>query len=243
MEEAMGTQELLDQFISPFSDSLVDLKTRALVSRSWAAVAQRCLFKTITIDGLRTCIWLKQDLPTTPHLIPHIRHLSMYPTEFVIQEACRFLFTHLESVFIFLIAIQDRQSAHELQRLLSLPSIRHVQLRCTDQHLSDFARIWKTCSPNLKHLALDCSQVAGGIASDQEESVRSLTISLESVQLGKTLGMRDWLTWDQCPFDFSALRGLTLYTEPEILRLPKITAGLQNIETLSFVATVRTQYS
>ncbi|KAJ6555362.1 hypothetical protein DFH09DRAFT_1165247 [Mycena vulgaris] len=234
----LGIEELLDRCVEFLSDGPSDLEACALVSRLWAYVAQRYLFREITVTRSTRCWWLNETLPTAPHLIPHIRHLSVYPTDYIVSEACRFPFTHLESVFIMNLGTISLPCALAMQNLFRLPTLRRINLGCGFIAPSDLLKIWDRCSPSIKHLALDIGTHGNWRGTlDATPGHSSPPIQLESFQIAQEECVSEWLTHDLCPFDFSNLKALSLYTETDILRLPKFAPALQTIETLDFVTT------
>ncbi|KAJ6489789.1 hypothetical protein C8R45DRAFT_1213240 [Mycena sanguinolenta] len=170
-------QELVDLCIHflhvPQHES--DLRACALVSRSWVYPAQSQIFRGITIAAGHVVLsftqsghppppWsrLQQTLETSPHLIEHIRDLSIRigarPIEQLLS-ICNFPFTHLEHVDSHYGEDFTAQIALAYQQLFSLPTIRSIGLG--GMNPTNFTKTFECCSSAVRKLYL---QVNGGLS-------------------------------------------------------------------------------
>lgn len=134
----------------------------ALVSHSWAS--QRSIISSeILLDTEDSCYLLENILRPSPHLLQHIRRLAVryqtatkLPVE-SLSKICDVPFAHLTEVGINYYPL-TMPAAKALCQLLSLPTIRSVELRAEFTELTVFMLLWKCCPPrsNLE-LILKCS--------------------------------------------------------------------------------------
>ncbi|KAJ6556514.1 hypothetical protein DFH09DRAFT_1164680 [Mycena vulgaris] len=242
-------QELVNHIINFLHDTRTDLKACALVSRAFVYAAQSHIFTELSISRYRAttseidALWSRcqATLHASPHLVQHIHRFKLHPRQMSIDTLsaiCTFPFTHLKEV-----CIRDFTPsppfAIALQQLFSLPSLRLVSLECWYNDPWTFMQIWDRCAPGLKHLELKCSQKSN--KAFHPTSHRWPTpIRLDSLRIRRVMdrgiGMRDWMDHAFCPFDFSALRVLSISSFTEVLRWSKLGPCLRTLEALDFTA-------
>ncbi|KAJ7116876.1 hypothetical protein C8R44DRAFT_202104 [Mycena epipterygia] len=236
-------QELVDHIIGFLHDSPHDWPACALVSRSWVYAAQAHIFRhaSLKIDeptDERLGNRFLATLEMSPHLIRHVRHLQVTRTHRLSTRStetfpaiCNFPFTHLDRVDV---TIWHPEPSYMLcaQQLISLPTIRRIQMICILTDPSDYFQMWDRCSPRLAHLSIYSNLRSTSILPPSQPPPSY--IRLESLDLQQTVsvGLNDWLRQPLCPFDFSRLKHLAIWTNIGLLISPKFTPALQTIETL-----------
>ncbi|KAJ7513088.1 hypothetical protein B0H11DRAFT_1948640 [Mycena galericulata] len=126
-----------------------------------------------------------------------------------------------------------------MQHLLSLTSLKCVQVRCRYGDPSIFQHIWKNLSPGIKDIELKVP----GLDSSLPDPTLAHTGALLKIGSLKVRGLRGivrWLASDRCPFDFSHLRALHLGTNPSILHSPALIAAAKTLEMLTIEARLGT---
>ncbi|KAJ7101790.1 hypothetical protein C8R44DRAFT_887973 [Mycena epipterygia] len=229
-------QELVDHIMAFLHDSPADWPACALVSRACVHTAQSYIFRQIcflSAQSVNEDRWARfqRISDTSPHLIRYIRQLhiidfAVSPQTFL--AICNFPFVRLDGASVHLKALVP-SSTLAMQQLLSLSTLRRVQISCNSTSLQDFSQIWDRCSRSLKHLELTCYlKDSQGFHSVQQSSS---VIGLESLAL-RSVGIRQWLTHTHCPLDFSGLRALSMYGNTELLASQRFAPALQSIQTL-----------
>ncbi|KAJ7495395.1 hypothetical protein FB451DRAFT_1478146 [Mycena latifolia] len=109
-------------------------------------------------------------------------------------------------------------SALALQQLFSLPSLRSDQ-----------------CSHNVTHLDLTCYHTTTEALHVVPHHCTT-PIKLNSLRISAVETVRDWLNHPLCPFDFSGVTGLSVFTCTDVLQWPKFRPLVQTISVLSFYA-------
>ncbi|KAJ7731564.1 hypothetical protein DFH07DRAFT_151212 [Mycena maculata] len=238
-------QELLHHCIGPLSGSKSDLKSCALVSRSWVNPAQTRLFMEVeTGEGSmqhHQQMWsqLLEILRRSPHLILHIRRLRIRAdalSDEMFSQICRFPFTHLERLVLppFELSLS---SALAIQQVLSLSTLRHVDMYCHFNDQATFFQMWHRCSPSVRSLALRFFQRFNDPFVPMPHS-GATSINLEFFEMTSMHGIiQDWLPNDICPFNFAHLRVLSVGQYTELLLCDKFAAALRTIEAFSFELT------
>ncbi|KAJ7488358.1 hypothetical protein FB451DRAFT_1553763 [Mycena latifolia] len=242
--------------IEVLCDSHSDLRACALVSRAWLWAAQPRVFRKISIGSAKPpCNFRRRwdrfqtILDSSPHLIGYIRRLDLHPlhlTAETLTAVCTFPFTRLRELSIFeFMSWPAAQIA--LQQLFSLSTLRRARIMCTFHHPSAVQQIFERCAPGLKHLELQCCQFLSSLSPPSLH--RSPTpIRLESFKItsvpsamlaDRPLPLRDWLTHNFLPFDFSGLKILSIPTNAEIIQWPNLAPVLRRIKVLDFIADVR----
>ncbi|KAJ7368413.1 hypothetical protein DFH08DRAFT_25208 [Mycena albidolilacea] len=227
-------QELVDECLSYLSDAK-DLERCALVCRPWSHVAQRALFRVVSIPRSSSA-WnrLENTLRTSPHLVPHIRTLFLRSIHFQITELnkiCNFPFTHVENIAV------DHSGPMspmvELQALLSVRSLRRLKLDYYFFDTAAFLPIWDMCSTNIRHLDLSCNSTSGHIL--RPPSAPIAPIALESLRVDTHVkGIGYWFNHDLCPFDISRLTVLSLGAHSSITDWSRMAPALRTIKALEF---------
>ncbi|KAJ7495408.1 hypothetical protein FB451DRAFT_1214051, partial [Mycena latifolia] len=240
-------QELVDHIIDFLSDSSTDLKACALVSHTFVYAAQSHIFNEISIGfGASTpaqfhSLWsrLQATLHVSPHLVQHIRRLRLQPRRIspeTLSAICNFPFTHLQTLLCANFNLLPA-SAIALQQLFSLPSLRSVEIVCRVGQPSDFLQIWDRFSPNVTHLDLTCYHITTE-AFHVVPHHCTAPIRLNSLRIAAAEGVRDWVNHPLCPFDFSSVTGLSVFTCTDVLQWPKFLPLVPTISVLSFYASV-----
>ncbi|KAJ7124223.1 hypothetical protein C8R44DRAFT_875281 [Mycena epipterygia] len=226
----LAIQEIADSCIS-LLQSPSDLRACALVSRSWVYAAQAELFRVVRIGTDRMWSKLYTALIDSQYLIRHILKLEVFSTYFssdTFSALANFPFTHVSHLFA---VHRGAKPALVLQQLISLPTLRRVQLELQDVAPSDFASIWNRCPSSLRHLDIyyDCAPDRG------ENPFRPIQREFAPVQLDSlhliSSYLVGWFIHDLCPFDLSRLKALSLQTD-HFLRSPRLRPVLCMIETL-----------
>ncbi|KAF7355295.1 hypothetical protein MSAN_01445900 [Mycena sanguinolenta] len=241
MQNPLLIQELVDECLSYLFAS--DLRACALVNKSWSHAAQRSIFGVVSVPrSLRVWKRLDRILHASSHLGSNIHTLILWRDTTVnielFENICNLHFPCLQIVSIHLICVLTAWSAQALQRLLSLPTVRQVEMDCnfTEYTFQDFHSIWDECSPDIRRLRLRCHGMALAplhpLYSFQRRT--SPPITLESLKVDPTTNIDDWLNHDLCPFDLSQLVSLSGCSMP-MFSWPRLTSALQTIETLEFV--------
>ncbi|KAJ6520934.1 hypothetical protein DFH09DRAFT_1193690 [Mycena vulgaris] len=228
-------QELADQCIGYLpTDPASDLKACALVCKSWTRAAQRRLFRVVFIPTApqeKRCFELQTTLRDSPHLVRHVRRLVLHRDAQRSMRGfsmiCVFPFTHLEHVSIHYFCEMSRLSATPLKCLLSLPTLRRVEMDCQLVESVTFLQIWDDCSPNIKHLLLKCFNPSRDPLHPSPRS--SGPIMLESLRLDR---INRWLMHDFCPFDFSRLTVLSIH-DTSVIGWKRMAPALRTIEALN----------
>ncbi|KAJ7662557.1 hypothetical protein DFH06DRAFT_1396626 [Mycena polygramma] len=137
MQSPFAVQDLVDYLMDFLCHSKADLKTCALVCRSWLYPAQSHLFRRISIilhSELGDMDVWPRLLYASPHLHRHIRQLELcfrtaQGSAARVSEVCDFPFTHLEWVWCTYVGDLSAQNAVALRQLFGLPTLRHVKCK------------------------------------------------------------------------------------------------------------------
>ncbi|KAJ7095525.1 hypothetical protein C8R44DRAFT_380318 [Mycena epipterygia] len=236
-------QELVDYIISLLHDSPADWPVCALVSRAWVYGAQSHIFGTISFmasvtGNERRCVRFQETHDAAPHLIRHVRQLKMVITD---REASaktllaisKFPFTHVQHLHLRLYGSNPARTL-ALQQLLSLPTLCRLQMEVRDCDAQTFYPVWERCSSRLRHVELELE-----IYSKYELNYpqpRPVTVRLESLDLrtSASVGLCHWLIHPRCPFDFSGLKHLSIWTHTELLDSQNFAPALRTMQTLDF---------
>ncbi|KAJ7275512.1 hypothetical protein B0H12DRAFT_264327 [Mycena haematopus] len=212
-------QELVDECMAHLPTN--ELQTCALVCRSWCNTAQRLLFNVVSVSWTTSRYKrLEKTLRASPHLIQHVRTLALHRSSpldsAAFEKVCTLPFTHLENVYIFHYSNVTLQSAHALQRLLSLSTLRLLDLQCFFMESAAFLAIWDGCSPSIRHLHFRCRKRSPDPVLPKQPSPSS------------------WLKHGLCPLDISQLAVLAIDAHTSVLGWPRMAPSLQTIEALDF---------
>ncbi|KAJ7876232.1 hypothetical protein B0H13DRAFT_1004725 [Mycena leptocephala] len=215
-------QELVDHCISLLAESHSNLKSCALVARSWVHAAQSHLFRRIPSlgpgPGFPAEEWwmrLHNALKTFPHLLRLVQELILQPSNTDTEKTfftriCTLPFTHLETVSIS----AYRSDEMALQQLFSCPSVRRIKLNSAVEHWSFFEHIWERCSPTIRHLDLS-SYIWISVDPSSRIPERVAPIQLHSLRLwfwGRSTDIQldAVYSWAIYPFDLSHLKALSI---------------------------------
>ncbi|KAF7354036.1 hypothetical protein MVEN_01090500 [Mycena venus] len=241
-------QELLEHCIAYLDHSPRDLKACALVSRLWVYAAQSRLFRAPNITDPSTLIpelsWAPflKTLDSSPHLIPHIRHLkiqSLGPEAVAtLSRICSVHYTHLETVTFRYPGDLQGSAVTAFQRLLALPTLRCVKiLECDFNDPKYFAALWEGCALGIRHVVLNCGTERPNSFASQSLPPRGNTGSvprLESLNLQSTQMLDYQLLKYSCPFDLSRLKMLRVGWRA-LVPWQIFAPVVQSIETLHIV--------
>lgn len=245
-ESPFIAQELVDHCIDFLHNSMPDLRTCALVSRSWVPRAQSLIFWKIDIGGRSRLgiLWerLQRTLETSPHLIRLIRRLRIGLKERtplpVLSRICNFTFTHLERVRIHIWGNLILQAALALQRLFALPTLRCVKLIMTRSPDAEmFLNMFERCSPTIRKLHLhfsgDLPPSLPGIPRDHARA----PIRLISLDIKTSGSLNPQLLPTLRPFSLSHLKALSISSLSGIA-WHELAPVMGTIEILSIVVRV-----
>ncbi|KAJ7075226.1 hypothetical protein B0H15DRAFT_867596 [Mycena belliarum] len=237
-------QELLIHIIEFLGNSPADLRACALVSRSFVHAAQSQIFQEISlgsgaasVHGDRRPTRLLETLHAAPHLAQYVRRLRLQPSRIsgsTLSEICCFPLPRLKAVFCSYFDLSPVTVA-ALRHLLALPTLLSVEIACHVPQRLVFVELWSLCSPSIKHLDLKCDIQSAFGARDLPDRLTA-PARLTSLCIGDTTGVRDWVNHPLCPFDFSAVAGLSVSIYVEVVHWPKIAPILQNITVFAFTA-------
>ncbi|KAJ6603922.1 hypothetical protein B0H10DRAFT_2440418 [Mycena sp. CBHHK59/15] len=248
----LATQELVDHCIGFLHDSAPDLAACALVRRAWVREAQSHLFNSIRLTHTvcratteKRCRRFLELVGESPHLIRLSSRLEV-ETSLISQHSLWNLanvpFTHLRELHVY---HNFGHLSHEvfsgIQKLFSLSTLQAVALQCNmdceEGAPGIFKGLWNGCSPSVKHLGLSCTPVKSIVkAPPIQPSTASSRIDLESLHITYAGDISDWLQDSQCPFDFSHLKTLCIYTDTTVPCYNPFVTILGNIQCLDFAA-------
>lgn len=168
----LQVQELCDQIVDHLHDSPRDLRNCVLVSSIFVRSAQYHLFHDIILNPKcsaidnphfdrnfreeAVCARLCDILVGSPHLVPPVRRLRARLSEDVCTPLYRVQFGNLEELVLHGHNQNPGQDCiSQAAALISLPSVLRVGLISVDLPASHAARLFKSCSPQLKSLWLN----------------------------------------------------------------------------------------
>ncbi|KAJ7105209.1 hypothetical protein C8R44DRAFT_745928 [Mycena epipterygia] len=173
----------------------------------------------------------QKTINTSLHLIQHVRQVEIIDlavSKETFLAVCNFAFTRLDAASMTL-DFPTPSSTLAVQQLLTLPTLRRLQLRCNSTDLATFSQIWDRCSPTLKHLELSYYPSSFDKFCSTQHSFS--TIRLESLTLCNE-SVREWLVNTDCALDFSGLSTLSIYQNAELLGSQMFAGARQTIQTL-----------
>ncbi|KAJ7662588.1 hypothetical protein DFH06DRAFT_1396699 [Mycena polygramma] len=244
MQSPFAVQELVDYIIRFLRDSRPDLKTCALVCRSWLYLAQSHLFRQIAISSDSIERWLR-ILDASPHLNRHIRRLSLgfaiNPGGVLrVSEICNFPFTHLKWVRSSDVNLSV-QNARALQRLFSLPTLRQIVLTANldTGKLEVLAEIFRRCSPALQHLDIGATfgsrtlfpEVPDQHIPGSKPSIALTSLMVRHIRIGAAT-LNGGLHTILHPFTVSTLKALGIMGAPSVEWI-SLTPVMNSFEILS----------
>ncbi|KAJ7877545.1 hypothetical protein B0H14DRAFT_3782692 [Mycena olivaceomarginata] len=155
----LPVQELWDQIVDELHQSRKDLEPCTLVCRALVARGQSYTFRYIHLmDGLRVNR-LGRLLTSSPHLIPHIRHLSLRncgAESFIPLQ--RIPWSNVETLTLmdpgpgFLGQSFDRSAYEALYTLVELPSVWGLNICGPFWDAMELYRIFSHCTPSLQFI-------------------------------------------------------------------------------------------
>ncbi|KAK6981147.1 hypothetical protein R3P38DRAFT_3464656 [Favolaschia claudopus] len=201
-QNPIEVNELLDHCISALAPSASILSACALVSRSWAEIAQFHLFRAphltnphcLTSDAL--LLKLYTILTESPRLLRHIRE-NMQPR-----------FTNLKTVALSTIKLIPSAFIN----LLESPHLRRLEFAHHNRDFASVMHVWERCSPAIRHLDLCCYRGVGAEYIVLEKGLLQ-RITLKSLQLEFGIDSDEPFilqTWTLAPFDLSRLKALSI---------------------------------
>ncbi|KAK6966632.1 hypothetical protein R3P38DRAFT_906580 [Favolaschia claudopus] len=209
-------------------DSLPDLKSLALVNRSFVSPAQTHLFHTIDFrrSPLRITPWvLKNALISFPYLRPLIHSLS---ASLETPDIPKFLH-HLDLPGLRKLDLYygagalDRSNMIAIRHLLGTPSLEEFSLTTALIHKNDLDILFGDCARNLHALTLcvdmwDGYDFAPAIDEDEDwvdpvQYRRRPQIQTLILKCAKPRdSLENWLSQNNCPLDLRTLRIATIET-------------------------------
>ncbi|KAJ7673635.1 hypothetical protein DFH06DRAFT_1292541, partial [Mycena polygramma] len=239
MHSPFTVQELVDYIVHFLRDSRDDLKTCALVCRSWLSPAQSHLFRKITAlvvhnDPKR---W-SRVLNASPHLIRHIRRLQLSFTTDKgsasrVSEICNFPFTHLQWVGISYIGDLSVPNVRALQKLFSLATLHQVAFMTEVGKPVNLREIFRRCSATIQHLDIGGAaffpsspppHISGSMARVTLTALRIRDIGTTTLNGGLLAGLH--------PFAVSSLKALAVRGAPTVEWL-SLSRVMNSIEVLN----------
>ncbi|KAJ6522766.1 hypothetical protein DFH09DRAFT_1286770, partial [Mycena vulgaris] len=232
-----------------------DLKSLALVSRTFCSAAQSVLFYDIDLEPSRlekeendgslislktedfdaACRRLGAVLAESPHLVKYIRRLKVTLTSGVLAELSSMGLTSLRDIAInFLNYRVDEALVGALHDFIGLPSIRAVELG-----LDVSARIF---SGPISHLT-SLSFIRVRQFTPELESLPNSTgegrPEIKTLVLHGSAALDDWLVHPKCPFNLTRLVDVDISVgvgRMSAKRLQLLHAARLTIERLTLVA-------
>ncbi|KAJ6449402.1 hypothetical protein C8R47DRAFT_1330026 [Mycena vitilis] len=231
-------QELVDYILFFLRDSRSNMKTCALVCRSWVYPARSHLFREITVFVVSNLEDLLTQWPRvlaeSPHLTCHIRGLhvvlSMDQSNAPgVSGICNFPFTHLQRVRCSYAGRLSRRDALALQHLFSVPTLCHVMLATNIGNSENLAEIFRCCSRAMQHLDLSVP----GSPPEEKPAVSRAPIALTSLIVRRLgyVGLNDDLHTVLQPFNVSTLKALAITGAPTV-RWSSFPPEMDSIEIL-----------
>ncbi|KAJ7500803.1 hypothetical protein B0H11DRAFT_767380 [Mycena galericulata] len=238
----LDVQELVDRCIGFLRESAPDLTACALVARSWVYPAQSHLFEEAVpwdyqeIKHLRQWKALLEILQTYPHLIRHIRRLHIsggLMNRQAFSDLSLLPFTHVDEITFIRFRLSN-DSAAGMERLLSMPTLRRVDMHCDIMRFEAFRQIWLRCSPKIEAVVFYC-WAGSPHTFDPPPNHCAAPIELKSLTIRHACqSLVQWLQHDTCLFAFSQLKALSLSVSPSNFhRSPRFAPVFPQIEALN----------
>ncbi|KAJ7511987.1 hypothetical protein B0H11DRAFT_720850 [Mycena galericulata] len=240
VHDPLSVQELVDRCIDFLHESTPDLKACALVARSWVYRAQSHLFDEAVpwyideIKHIRQWGLLLPILQRCPHFIRHIHRLHIsggLVTRRRFSEISLLQFAHLEEVTFTRFLLSD-DAVVAMARLLSLPTLRRVDIHCGFHSFETFLEVWTRCSPTVKAVVLDCWDQSPH--DFYAPPPRAAPIALQSLTIEYACdSVIRWLHHESCPFELSHLKALSIYVPfDQFIGSPRFALAFLKIEAL-----------
>ncbi|KAJ7493829.1 hypothetical protein FB451DRAFT_1551167 [Mycena latifolia] len=258
-EMVFRLQELCDQIACHITHeaSREDLKSAALVCHTLCISAQSHIFHHVGLDpwelpdgdicthDSETALSaassasrrLSAILTASPHLLRHIRHLSVLGRSEILK-----LVSNLRLPLLRKIEINfqdtpwpDDDALHLARDLIGLPSVREVEIRELymrlgmpgDLDLKLFPSIFDTCTRDLHSLAFISIIPTSTLPTTCKPRPSERRARIKRLQLRWTVNLGNWFISPSCPFDFTHL--LEVETD----------AGKKNFDLLQVLTSAR----
>ncbi|KAJ7249870.1 hypothetical protein C8J57DRAFT_1355870 [Mycena rebaudengoi] len=244
-----GIQELVDHIVDLLHASTTDLKVCALVGRRWVCAAQLHLFTDINLGGdgrpglglarnERRSSRFVEAIKQSPRLAASVRTLHTPETlsRDTFLALAQFPYPRLQHVSVVYATDLSDQIACGFQRLLSLPTVRSVELTCQFKDPLLFVHIWERCSPLVTNLQLHLPQTYLTGSSWSALSPVDRRMKLDSFSVSQAHHVFPWLCDPNCPFDFSQLTSLGIGHLTAIVRERNFIPALAVLKCLDFIA-------
>ncbi|KAF7374612.1 hypothetical protein MSAN_00345800 [Mycena sanguinolenta] len=246
--------ELLDHTIDILSESLVDLHSCALVSKSWVPRAQFHIFEKIILwrfdsvsDDMKLLRRLMKILEVSPHLAHFIRHLSISLNIDLLEGIVGMTLPRLEELYVECTFYQyrgldDMTTRFHVQSLLRRPTVRSVELYGAFTSISVIRAYFDNCT-HIQRLGLISAHVVGTEnMEDLEASNPNPALGASKIQLSHiTFPARSseeldaWIVGPHCPFGFQRLRSVHIPEPRWRLFRSLLAPGLGSIEYLKLL--------
>ncbi|KAK7001097.1 hypothetical protein R3P38DRAFT_3284426 [Favolaschia claudopus] len=218
-------QELCDGVVDKLSDvfveadSLIDLRSIALVSPNFRDAAQRVIFSDVSIQRQGTgykdeeATWMRflATMRTSPHLLRYVKSLTAPVEDRIIGGLSVLELPNLQRLAFDHLNHPDKDISYlAIARMIAFPTIRSVSFIHLDVTLALFLGLFKTFTPRITRLGIH------GV-HDEAQSSANVAFNLESVQISAlriaNMPLRpgsDWILDPLCPFEFGSVRELVL---------------------------------
>ncbi|KAJ7182425.1 hypothetical protein C8R43DRAFT_1144428 [Mycena crocata] len=246
--QSLLIQELVEYCVDFLQDSTADLRTCAVLSRSWVRAAQSHLFSEVCLARNREgspcqlrCGQFLQIVHTSPHILGYISSLrvnleSLSDNTFLLFS--RSGFRRLRHIDICNQGDVSPPVVWAVEWLLALPTLRRVELNFRFPSMDSFLDMWELCSPNIEHLVLGdrATPPAETSAFGTRRPARGPPIALRSFKVNSEQFVHDWLADGHCPFDFSRLETLDLGAASALYRHDAFRPAISTVTSLAFKA-------
>jgi len=204
----------------------------ASVNQSWRHAARPRLFSNVTIHRDEQCARFLRILSTSPELSTFVVRLELRPAVLSPQSFAALVQLPFPKVRILYcnLCMMDRDLGlstpfvNGIQRLLGLPRLHSVWLRCWCDNPNLFLLLWHCAAVSIRHVWLSCTNIKGSVMPRVPEA-RLQRIPLKSLFVRGSVSLTNWLGGGRSPFDVAQLEVLQLRsgTNLKLLR----TASLQ----------------
>ncbi|KAJ7455796.1 hypothetical protein FB451DRAFT_1373097 [Mycena latifolia] len=228
-------QELCDQIachIALHDSSQADLKSTALVCQTLCSSAQSQIFRHVELDpwalpqgfmhdvdtalaaGASAARRLSAVLTASPHLLRHIRDLSVLAGSEILEFVSNLRFPLLRKIKIGFQTIWPDENVLRLSRdLIGLPSIREVEIVDLhigidvpdDPRLNFFPSLFETCTRDISSLAFISVIPSSALPTTSAPRPTGQRAQINRLRLRWSERLGNWLISPSCPFDFTHL--------------------------------------
>lgn len=218
--------DIVDLFIDELRDSLDDLRSCALVCRSWLPRARFHLFRSISLAFPYQCGLLRDAIVDSPFLATLIRDISFQQDvtlaffSLVIAES-EIHFPYLQSVRLQNISfgqwVSDEVISAPIISILSLPSVTHIGFEsCAFQDAQQLNRLLNCCASGVERrfltIQLQISFADRTMALGNNSSIPDVQIDVRSLDLMQQTEIQvvDWLAHPKCALGLLRLEELSV---------------------------------